>query len=343
MFQSKILVMSALLIAGLATGAALLFHFMDFSNISRLVIAGAVVFFISFFIATYFLHNNVDKQLEMLYRLIYSSNRADAKNVGLKQMKREVKHWSKEQRPIIKQYQEKEKYRKEFIGDMAHELRTPIFNIQGYVCTLLDGALYDDKINKKYLRKAQKNIDRMIYMVEDLDLITKLESGELVLNKHKFKLKEALEDALEEVEMRAMDKDIKLHLSSVGKDAFVYAEKNHIMRVLVNLIANSVKYGKEGGRTTVSVKNNGANRYWIIVSDNGIGIKKEDLSHIFKRFYRVDKSRSRNIGGSGLGLSIVKHILEIHGESIKVKSVFGEGTTFQFSLQKADSQTVLKI
>lgn len=338
MFRSKIVIMSALLIAILSTASALLFYFVDFLHTPGLIIAAFVVFSVSFFIATFFLYRNIDKQLEILYRLIYSSKKGKARGVNIEKMKREVIRWSKEQRPIIQQYRDNEKYRKEFIGDMAHELRTPIFNIQGYVCTLLDGALEDKNINRKYLRKAQKNIDRMIYMVEDLDLITKLESGELVLDKKKFKLKDAIKDAIEEVEMRALDKDIQLSLSPMKQNIYVYAERNHIMRVLINLIANSVKYGKVGGHSVIRVKNYGAHKYWIKVSDNGIGMRKEELNHIFERFYRVDKSRSRNIGGSGLGLSIVKHILEVHGELIKVKSTFGEGTTFQFSLQKAEEK-----
>lgn len=341
MFKHKTVVLVALFAACVAVAFALLFHWMHFENNMNMYISLILLFIVTFVVIAYFLNKNIYNRIETLYTLIYSSGSSKLVDdeMRLKNVEREVQKWSQEKEPLIEKLKAQEKFRREFIGDVAHELKTPIFNIQGYVYTLIDGGLYDEKINKKYLRKAQKNINRMIRMVQDLDLITKLESGALVLSKKRFSLQQAIEEAIEEVEMRALEKDIKIHFTPAKEEYWAYAEKDHIMRVLINLISNSVKYGKKGGQTHIFVKQkHTSNKYVIKVTDNGIGIKKDDLPRIFERFYRVDKSRSRNEGGSGLGLSIVKHILEVHGEMITVKSTFGEGTSFQFTLEKANEK-----
>ncbi len=338
MFKHRIVIFTALLTASSTVISVFLFHWIGFENNIHNSLFLFLLFIVVFLLVAYLLDKNIYHRIEALYKLIYASGTMteQSKEMQLKEVEENVLKWSQEKRSIIQKLKEQEKYRREFIGDVAHELKTPIFNIQGYVCTLIDGGLYDEKINKKYLRKAQKNINRMIHMVQDLDLITKLESGELVVTKKKFSLNQALKEAIEEVEMRAMEKDISLHYHSDKVEQFVYAEREHIMRVLINLIYNSVKYGKLGGGTQIKIKNRPASqKVYIKVVDNGVGIKKEDLPRIFERFYRVDKSRSRNEGGSGLGLAIVKHILEVHGESITVESVFGKGTSFEFSLQKS--------
>lgn len=338
MFKHKTVVLVALFAAAIAVAFALFFHWMHFENNMNAYISLILLFITTFGIIAYFLNKNIYSRIETLYKLIYSSGSSMVdEEIRLKNVEKEVLKWSQEKEPLIQQLKAQEKFRREFIGDVAHELKTPIFNIQGYVYTLIDGGLYDEKINKKYLRKAQKNINRMIHMVQDLDLITKLESGALVLSKKRFLLQRAIEEAIEEVEMRALEKDITIHFSPSKEEYWAFAEKDHIMRVLINLISNSVKYGKKGGKTHISIRQKHAtNKFHIKVEDNGIGIKKNDLSRIFERFYRVDKSRSRNEGGSGLGLSIVKHILEVHGEIISVKSTFGEGTNFLFTLEKAN-------
>lgn len=337
MFKHKTVVIVALFAALVAVAFALFFHWMQFENNMNMYISLILLFIATFGFIAYFLNKNIYNRIETLYKLIYSSGTVGLVNdeIRLRNIEKEVQKWSQEKEPLIQQLKAQEKFRREFIGDVAHELKTPIFNIQGYVYTLIDGGLYDEKINKKYLRKAQKNINRMIHMVQDLDLITKLESGALVLSKKRFLLQEAIEEAMEEVEMRALEKDITIQFQPTKEAYWAFAEKDHIMRVLINLISNSVKYGKQGGQTNISIKQKSTtNKYIVRVEDNGIGIKKDDLPRIFERFYRVDKSRSRNEGGSGLGLAIVKHILEVHGETITVKSTFGEGTCFQFSLQK---------
>ncbi|PVX52053.1 two-component system phosphate regulon sensor histidine kinase PhoR [Balneicella halophila] len=338
MFKHKAVVIVALFAAIIAVVFALLFHWMHFTNNINLYLSLVVLFALTFGVIVYLLNRNIYSRLDTLYKLMYASGdkKLSDKNVNIGRVEKEVIKWSQEKEPIIRQLKAQEKFRREFIGDVAHELKTPIFNIQGYIFTLIDGGLYDETINKKYLRKAQKNINRMIHMVQDLDLITKIESGTLVLTKKRFLLSLVIEEAIDEVEMRALEKDIKIRYQKPKEDIWVIAEKNHILRVLINLISNSLKYGKKGGKTEISIKHKKAsNKYWIKVEDNGIGIKKEDMPRIFERFYRVDKSRSRNEGGSGLGLAIVKHILEAHNETISVKSTFGEGTSFQFSLEKA--------
>ncbi len=338
MFKYRIVILIALWTALSVVASALLFRWMSFEST-----AGSCLFLLSLLVITflatvYLLNKDIYHRIESLYKLIYTSGTIEEKSeeIQLKKIEENVLKWSQEKRSVIQKLKDQEKYRREFIGDVAHELKTPIFNIQGYVCTLIDGGLQDERINKKYLRKAQKNINRMIHIVQDLDLITKLESGELVVTKKKFSLVQAIEEAIEEVEMRAMEKDINLYFHREKTEQFVCAEKDHIMRVLINLISNSVKYGKNGGETHIFIRNKlTSQKVYVRVEDNGVGIKKEDLPRIFERFYRVDKSRSRNEGGSGLGLSIVKHILEVHGESITVKSTFGKGASFEFSLQKA--------
>lgn len=316
-----------------------LFHNIHIENDITLYICLIFLFFANFFVITFLLKKHIYGRIRTLYKLIYSSGMiTDMDNqANFDEVEEQIKEWSREKQPIIQQLKAQEKYRKEFIGDVAHELKTPIFNIQGYILTLADGGLYDEKINKKYLRKAQKNIDRMILMVEDLDLISKLETGELKPLKKAFNLAEMIVEAMEEVEMSAIDKDIRVKFNPPKEVLWAYAERSHILQVAINLIMNSIKYGKKGGKTIIKIENNPIkSKYYISVEDNGIGIDKEDLPRIFERFYRVDKSRSRKQGGSGLGLSIVKHTLEVHEENIEVTSEPGKGTAFKFTIQKAN-------
>ena len=243
--------------------------------------------------------------------------------------------WVKDQQTTIKNLQTLESYRRDFLGNVSHELKTPIFNIQGYVHTLLDGAIEDKQLSYKYLDRAAKNIERLQTIVEDLESISKLELGELVLEMSKFDIKILTEEVFEELELLAEEKNIRLKFkegASIGYN--VFADREYIRQVLVNLINNSIKYGKEGGVSKVSFYNM-ENYILVEVADNGAGIEKQDLIRIFDRFYRVDKSRSRSAGGSGLGLSIVKHIIEAHHQSVNVRSTPGEGSTFNFTLQKS--------
>ena len=227
-----------------------------------------------------------------------------------------------------------EKYRKEYLGNVSHELKTPIFNIQGYVLTLLDGGLEDAEINRKYLERAEKSINRLISIVEDLETISRHETGELKLEKEYFNIVQLVEEVFEAQEVRAKNRNIELTLGKkYKKPIIVSADKMRIFQVLTNLVTNSIYYGENGGKTHVFFSEE-KGKILVEVNDNGIGIAPNDIPRIFERFYRVDKSRSREQGGTGLGLAIVKHIIEAHGETIQVKSKLKKGSSFIFSLPK---------
>jgi two-component system phosphate regulon sensor histidine kinase PhoR len=253
----------------------------------------------------------------------------------IEEVNAEVKDWAKQKALEIKELKEREKYRREFIGNVAHELKTPIFNIQGYILTLLDGGMDDQEINRKYLESSEKNINRLISTLHDIDTISHLEASMFSLTKTNFNITKLLEEVFEFYEMKAADFKIKLKYNGdFHKNILVNADKTRISEVFNNLIENSLKYGKENGTTNVSIIEQ-TDKILIKVLDNGIGIAEKDLPRIFERFYRSDKSRSRQRGGSGLGLAIVKHIIEAHGHKIEVKSTINEGSTFSFSLDKA--------
>ncbi len=257
----------------------------------------------------------------------YSSN--EIHNLDL-----EINAWADDRKEEIERLKKLEVYRKEFLGNVSHELKTPIFNIQGYVLTLLDGGLEDPSINRNYLERAEKSIDRMITIVDDLEAISQLETGELQIEPERFDIFTLAKDVADAQEMKATAKGIILTLPEDSKPIFVFADRFRIRQVLVNLIVNSVKYGKEYGETKIRFYDVGEN-VMVEIADNGIGIEKEHLPRLFERFYRVDKSRSREQGGTGLGLAIVKHIIEAHNQSINVMSTEGAGTVFSFSLKKA--------
>ena len=228
-------------------------------------------------------------------------------------------------------------YRREFLGNISHELKTPLFTVQGYILTLLDGALKDSFVNKKYLERANKGVERLIYIVKDLDLLTKLEKGDTNLEMEDFNILELIQSVFELLEMQAAKSNIKLEFDQKYETAVtVNADRERVQQVLTNLIMNSIKYGKKKGTTEVSVQPIYDNKIIIRVRDNGGGIEDEHLPRLFERFYRVDKSGNRRRGGSGLGLSIVKHIIEAHKEKIFVESQVEIGSEFSFTLEKAE-------
>ena len=248
----------------------------------------------------------------------------------------DVAKWAKDRTHEIAILKANDKYRKEFLGNVSHELKTPLFNIQGYINTLIDNGLEDQDINMKYLDRAEKNVSRLIKIVEDLSTISKFESGALKLNIENFDIKKSVEDVFDFYEIKAKTKNITLQLASAPeKPSVCVGDKEKIYEVLSNLVVNSINYGKENGKTTIGIYDIGT-KYLIEVQDNGIGIDESHLQRVFERFFRVDKSRSSQNGGTGLGLSIVKHIIEAHGELITVKSKINEGTTFSFTLKKAE-------
>lgn len=249
-------------------------------------------------------------------------------------LRKQFDELSEARRSEVEQLKKLESYRKEFLGNVSHELKTPIFNIQGYILTLLEGGLDDPKVNQDYLRRAERSVDRMISIVEDLQAISQLETGEMELEYEQFDIIPLIRDVLDAQELKARGKRITLSFREPEtKSVLVVADKFRIRQVIVNLVVNSVKYGKENGETRLRVYDAG-NTVHVEVSDNGIGIAKEHLPRLFERFYRVDKSRSREMGGTGLGLSIVKHIIEAHGQTIQVMSTEGAGSVFTFTLKK---------
>ena len=230
---------------------------------------------------------------------------------------------------------DQENYRREFLGNVSHELKTPLFTIQGYILTLIEGALKDKKVRGKYLRRSAKGVDRLISIVKDLDLITQFESGIKTVDKTNFNIYELIENVYDLMEFESEKNNTKLLVYNENNTpVIVNADKERILQVLTNLIVNSIKYGKENGFTEVKVEDYDKDRIIVRIKDNGEGIEDEHLPRLFERFYRIDKNRSRKKGGSGLGLSIVKHIIEAHQEQIFVESKIGQGTEFSFTLQK---------
>ncbi len=254
----------------------------------------------------------------------------------------ELTAWADTNDKEIARLKESERFRKQYLGNVAHELKTPIFNIQGYISTLLDGGLEDELINRKFLERAEKSIDRLINIVNDLDTISKLESSMNRLQMEQFDIVALAREIAEQAEMEADRKHIRIRVKGAGNlpsPFWVLADKHYVGQVLVNLIINSIHYGREGGTTNVRFRDM-LDRILIEVEDNGQGIGKEDIPRIFERFYRTDKGRSREQGGTGLGLAIVKHIVEAHGEHVAVRSEPGVGTTFSFTLKKVDLHDV---
>jgi len=231
-----------------------------------------------------------------------------------------------------------ENYRKEFIGDISHELKTPIFAIQGFVETLLNGALHDDEVNEVFLKKTMRNVNRLIFLTKDLMEIAKLETGELKSNIQDVYLRDLVLDVVESLQYKSQKEEVDIVVSDFDKNIMISADRNQIKQVLINLVENGIKYNKAGGRVEVGIKNytKDASRILIYVSDNGIGIDPKDLKRVTERFFRVDKSRSREKGGTGLGLSIVKHIIEAHGEKLYIESTPNVGTTFSFTLSRVN-------
>jgi len=254
---------------------------------------------------------------------------------GLAQLSERVELLIESREKEVQHFQNLDSYRKEYLGNVSHELKTPVFNIQGYIDTLLNGGLEDENINLDYLRRAEKSIDRLINIIDDLETITQMESGELHLDLDTFDIAHLCKDIYAALELNAARRNIKLELArKYDKPVWVKADKFRIRQVLVNLITNSIKYGKENGTTLISLTY--LNDDVVIeVSDNGDGIDRKHLPRIFERFYRIDKGRSREQGGTGLGLAIVKHIIEAHEKSIRVESEVGKGTTFTFALLAA--------
>ena len=300
------------------------------------------MFIFSFLIVRFFLEKFISDKIKPIYKTILSlkspggAEKKQNENNGdiISSVNQQVVKWAEDKKEEIEELKKLEAYRREFLGNVSHELKTPIFNIQGYVLTLLDGGLDDPEINREYLLRTEKSINRMINIVEDLESISKLESGELKLMPERFDIILLVKEVFEFLERVAKKNQIKLAFDkNYDKPAIVNADKEKIRQVLINLVDNSLKYGNKGGLSKVSLFDMDEN-ILIEVTDDGIGVTQHDIPRLFERFYRTDKGRSREQGGTGLGLSIVKHIIEAHRQTINVRSTIGIGTTFAFTLKK---------
>ena len=341
----KFAIKSALFISLFATGIVVIMVLLFFgSKVNNLLLFGlvflVVIYLFSFLVLQYrverFIYRRVKKIYDDVSLLESSSFINQPITTDMETLTREVKKFATDKKLEIEMLQMREEYRREFLGNVSHELKTPLFTVQGYISTLLDGAMDDKNIRKKYLKRAEKGVERLIYIVEDLDMITKLESGDLNLEFSEFDIVELIQNVFDLLEMKADKKKIALAFENYHiQPILVHGDKDKIQQVVENLIVNSIKYGRESGFTEVAVVNLTKKKVLVRITDNGEGIEKNNITRLFERFYRVDKSGSRTEGGSGLGLAIVKHIIEAHKEKIYVESEFGIGSEFSFTIEKA--------
>jgi two-component system phosphate regulon sensor histidine kinase PhoR len=304
------------------------------STLFNPIIVGSALFIIYFSATYYLLKYQFYEKVKIIYKNIYKfKGTSNISDLNLENANIQAEQWADQKEEELIKMKENENYRREFIGNVSHELKTPIFNIQGYIQTLIDGGLQDENVNLKYLKRANLSVDRMINIVDDLEVISQLETNEDVLDLDNFNIVDVINEAFDQFEMKANNMNISLKLSKESNSEIVYADRNKIQQVFMNLISNSIKYGKNNGVTNVRLFDM-TDKMLIEVADNGIGISEEALNRLFERFYRVDKNRSREIGGTGLGLAIVKHIIEAHQQTINVRSTVDVGSTFSFILEK---------
>ncbi|MBS1763309.1 MAG: sensor histidine kinase [Bacteroidetes bacterium] len=307
------------------------------------VISLVVIFSGSYGLILYTLQNFIYRKIKLIYKLIYQTkatkreafyNKYILPQKSIDEVRKDVETWALQRNSEVELLRRNEEFRKEFLQNLSHEIKTPVFAIQGYIETLLDGAINDKNVNEKFLKSAAGNIERLVNLLEDLDKISKLESGELNLSKIKFVIGDLVKEIFSNFELKASEKKIKLNVKKDCDFPFVVlADREKIGQVLSNLVANAIKYGRENGSVEASFYNVEGKNILIEISDDGYGIAESQLNRVFERFYRTDNARTRKEGGSGLGLSICKHILEAHGESLHVRSKIDVGTTFGFSLK----------
>lgn len=309
------------------------------------VITGVVSFVLFWFIVERF----INKKIKMVYRIISNKKITDDNPRQFKitedvlgKLTEDTVDFAETQSSQIKELKEQAEFRKEFLGNLAHELKTPVFSIQGYILTLLEGGLEDEKVNRDFLERALNGVERISNLLEDLDEISRFEFEQQTLKFKKIDIVALAKSTFKELEQKAIQKNIRFQFAKSYDPIFIKADEGKIHQVLVNLINNSIAYGTDGGNTTVRFHDldmektkEGKGKILVEVADDGLGIEEKHLPRLFERFYRVDKSRARNIGGSGLGLAIVKHIVEAHGQTIKVRSTEGVGSTFSFTLERA--------
>ncbi len=302
-----------------------------------------IIFLGSYGLILFMVQKFVYRKIKLIYKLIYQTKASKKEEFYYKdilpqksidEVREDVEHWAQQRKAEIEVLKRNEAYRKEFLQNLSHELKTPIFAIQGYVDTLLNGALENPEVNRKFLSSTSRNIDRLVNLVDDLDEISKLERGEQLLYKTNFIIQDLVKDVYESLSIKADVKQLKMLIKKGCElPLTVYADKEKIRQVLINLVDNAIKYGKQNGVIEASAYKIDGKRILIEISDDGTGIAEEHLGRIFERFYRTDLARSRKVGGSGLGLAICKHIIEAHQQAIHVRSAIDVGTTFGFTLE----------
>lgn len=339
---ARIALVVALVVAAVAGVVDLLFY----TTLLHLLVLFVVVFAAGYFLISYSLEVFIYRKVKLIYKRIHNlklgKDEKDllAENTGeaLEDVEKEVQKWADNQNKEIADLKSLEKFRKEFLANLSHELKTPLFNIQGYVHTLLDGAMDDPEVLRHFLERTSKSIERLSNLVDDLDEISRIERGEESIIKETFDINQLVKDVFESMELKAKTRNIVFSIKKgCDKQFYVFADREKIRQVITNLLDNSIKYGKENGETVAGFYDMDEN-ILIELTDNGIGIDEKHLPRLFERFYRVDKHRSREQGGTGLGLAIVKHIVEAHQQTIHVRSTVGVGTTFAFTLEKAQER-----
>ena len=316
--------------------------FIESSKLLIAAIAAIVTFLGSYFLISFVLQWFIYRKIKLVYKFIYQTKASKKEEMYYKyilpqksidEVREDVEKWAEQRRAEIESLKNTEAYRKEFLQNLAHEFKTPIFAIQGYVDTLLNGALENPAVNKKFLENAARNVERMVNLVSDLDEISKLESGEQPLYKESFIIQELIKEVYETLSIKTAPRNIKCTIKKGCELPInVFADKEKIRQVMLNLVENATKYGKQNGYIVASIYKADEKHVLIEISDDGVGIAEEHLHRIFERFYRTDRGRSRDVGGTGLGLAICKHIIEAHGQSIHVRSKLDVGTTIGFLL-----------
>jgi two-component system phosphate regulon sensor histidine kinase PhoR len=333
---------SAIYITLIAGVFAAIWYFFILNKISfsAILISIVVLFIISFFIIQYRAEHFIYRRLKKIYEdvsiLDVNDLKKDSVTTDIEQLSNKMQTYAEGKELEIKSLTERDSFRRDFLGNVAHELKTPLFTVQGYILTLLEGGMDDKNIRLKYLERANKGVERLVAVTKDLDMIAKLETDGLKIDKEVFNILEIIQNVFDLVEMKAKKRNIVLKFDRIYEfPIFVIGDIEKTEQVLINLVVNSIKYGKPGGTTIVTADDYDHNKFVIRVIDNGEGIKQQHFPRLFERFYRVDQSRSREQGGSGLGLSIVKHIVEAHQQNVLLKSTFGKGSEFSFTMGKA--------
>ena len=332
LFYSIVISLVICLIASATFGEFSIESIFSLNFLILFILCSIVVYVIGAFFVKFFLYNSV----RVISDEIFQSDVDSTITTNMEDLLKKIRQYDDDQKSEISEMKKQETFRREFIGNLAHELKTPLFTSESYILTLLDGAIDDDEVNKKYLKIAGKAIHRLNLIVKDLDLITKIESGESEIQRTDFDIINLAQNVFEMLEITASKKNIKLILEFNDKLPLrVNADNEKIQQVLTNLIENSIKYGKENGTTELVIQELTENKIIVRVTDNGLGIEEKHFNRLFERFYRVDQSGSRKGGGSGLGLAIVKHIMDAHDEKIYIESEFGVGSEFSFTLEKS--------